>query len=310
LSPPSQPPHCWSVWANSSSVEPASSWCNPGWSIVTASTPFSTFAGVMAAVVFAGLVLIITLGETNRSFKADIEFVPTGLISGFLARRVKFGHVGATPISKSAPDVYRRAIASLLAAFSALIVATFIFAAISGARDVMRADMVGVVASGVIAAGTANLFYALGWVIALTALPKRVAADFRWVINVAILLSGLFVLLALDEDRWVIGGRPFQHSLVGITWGVPLILFPLIGIVVRRVHDRRSSKALSRSFVQTICTAWSYLLLIAATSVFGVIGNMHRYFTDSIGLKMFRLSTALVVGVYFFLLELTAPSAE
>lgn len=214
---------------------------SPHWTIITSAPVTSQVIGVLAAVVFAGVIFLFQ---------------------------------EAPPSEDS--DNYRyssRALVTLLSAFVSLAAASFLFSVISGEQVCRRAFAEGAAAAALFGNAVVGMFLSLCWLFAAKRIGGPHVIWAKVLLVVSSLISWTFVTLTmLDATQVVEPGRQDAIRSGLISWGAGPLLLPIMTLssihwipALRKLIQSRAARAFEVSLVLSI------LSLIFTVSFFSVI---------------------------------------
>ena len=187
----------------------------PSWSVVTSSTPFSAFAAVMAALMFAAMVLLLT---------REVHLGPEGRVVGISTER-----------SIENPLTF------MFGSFFSLVVAAFLFAATAGDQDPIthiKQFVEGSMPALVLSFGVVQMAVALSWLLAQRQQLGLALELSRYVVHATVIIAAFFLagivvspltlvnsnLLGGPFDTWVVLGLVIASAVAVGTAGRGFVL--------------------------------------------------------------------------------------
>jgi hypothetical protein len=142
----------------------------PSWTVVASSTPFSNFAAVLAALMFAAMVLLLT---------REVQVGPEGKLLG-----------ASTEHSIEIPLTF------MFGSFFSLVVAAFLFAAMAGDQEPLsqvKQFVEGSMPALILSFGVVQMAVALSWLLAQRkqlGIPLELS---QWVVHATVIIAAFFL---------------------------------------------------------------------------------------------------------------------
>jgi hypothetical protein len=220
---------------------------SPFWTIISSAPSTSQVIGVLAALVFGGMIFLLQ---------------------------------EAPPSEDS--DLYRyssRALVTLLYAFAALTVASFFFSVVSGEQVCSRAFLEGTIASALFGSAAVGVFLSMCWLFAAHRIGGPHVIWVKVMTTLASLIAWVFVMLTLFDATQVAnsGTQNFMTSAVA-WWGIAPLLLPLIIIVlISTLPKLRNSLLETSKLLFEITLGFAAFSLAVTIMGFALVSVQHDF---------------------------------
>ena len=250
----------------------------------------------------------------NWSVTSGYQSALTGILAGFAFTAVLLILSQRDKHDKEAVSVdVSYTVLSLCAVFFTLVIASYLYASISGYKeDTLRAAIATIWPSVVFCLGAVLMFLTMVWFLSIYEVPTAIGAA-RLMFYVALIIAafGIFETFRSAAALTMIKGkllvRTGAYQWRGILWALPIAISLPVGLVLRPYLTR--PKMLAPERVLRVVSVASVIMSALAAVYSSVIdeGTLVLY---PVGRLWAKLIPALFLGAFFFCSILALPRSR
>lgn len=211
------------------------------WNVVSASGPYSSLAGTLAALVFAGMIFLLSKPAGRDGVREPASHLFYGL----------------------------------LVAFASLVISSYLFAVLTGQDPGAQAFLLGIGASSALVLSVLQLLLVLIWCFEEYDVGQPLSGAYALFAGVLV-ITGVALLTSVGDYLWARDGQDWKyaHPELVLLGGSLLVGFPLLVGFVGRWMSRRVHPTSNMVLEYKVAIALSGGVVIVIAAVFGVLADL------------------------------------
>lgn len=232
----------------------------------------------------------------------------TGVLAGFAFAALTL-LISNPPDGKSARDI-SDPLYTLLAVFFSLIISSFLYALATGDKSPTGPAFANMFASVVFAVASVQLFGCLAWFFREYRLAPDVVEGAHALCEGATLIGAVMTATTIGNWLNTVEGSSYdyQKDASSLGWVLPVLIFPLLGTIVRRVRHKKGLGLVESDRLRRLIR-WELRFVIAIAVYCGLIVQTHPTKRDNLFPPFMKHALTLSVGLLMYQAHLVLPDS-